>query len=409
MRILLISQYFWPEFFIINDLVKCLVNQGHSIEVLTGKPNYPEGAIFKGYTRAKVSKDYFADTVPVHRIPIFPRKSAGITQLFFNYCSFIINGLLHFPRFVKNKDFDVILFFAPSPITSVIPAILLKKRLKKHLAVWVQDLWPESVSATGFIKNSLLMKGLNKLVKFIYTASDSILVPSQGFKKHILPYAALEKIIYYPNSFLDMQKDKEDQIQPYLLNILQTYQCLVFAGNLGKAQSLETIIAAAEKIKHLSQCKVILLGKGRMSEWIKEEILKKKLDNLILHEPVSVTVIPTVFSFAYGLLVSLKDKEIFSYTIPSKIQAYLASGKPILASLNGEGASIIQAADAGFVSAAEDAEMLAKNIQKLYSMPLSEKERLGKNGRAYFLKHFEMEAQSQRLIEILKERIRVSA
>lgn len=405
MKILVISQYFWPETFIINELVKCLSANGHHLEVITGKPNYPEGKIFPGYSASGVDTEYF-ETIKINRIPIYPRGDNS-KKLILNYLSYIFSGLVHFPRLIKEKQFDAILVFAPSPITSVIPAMYLKWRLRSHLAVWVQDLWPESVKATGFIQNGVLLKMIGWLVKWIYKSSDSLLMQSQAFTGFMKKYADPEKLIYYPNSFLEVPKNPNpnEAIPESLVKELEQNCCFVFAGNFGTAQALGTLMQAAEQLHHLPQCKIILIGSGSQTSYLKSQIAEKSLQNILLPGRFAPSLMPDIFSRAAGLLVTLKDEEIFSYTIPSKIQAYLAAGRPILAALNGEGARIVTEAKAGLVSPAEEATALAKNMERLYHMLPTEREKFGQAGRSYFLEHFEMNKQSQKLIEILSHRI----
>ncbi len=406
MRILLISQYFYPETFIINELVKCLVSQGHTIELLTGKPNYPDGDIFPGYKARGCTSELFDDSVLIHRVPIC-RRGKGVVRRVANYASFVLSGLFYFYQLTKGKKFDVIFVFMPSPITSVLPALYLKKRLKLHLVVWVQDLWPETLSATGFVKNHFLLQAAGRLVRWIYTRVDTLLGQSEAFYKPISCYASEEKIIYYPNSCLEMTGDltSKNQIPSDLLFELEHHFCLVFAGNLGTAQSLETIVRASEHLTHLAGFRLILVGSGSMSKWVEQQIQEKKLTHLILAGRFPPAIMPVIFSLAKGLLVTLKRDDTFRYIIPSKIQAYLAAGRPVIAALDGEGARIVDAAEAGFTSPAEDAKALVKNIERLYHLSISEREILGEAGRAYFLKHFEMFSQSKYLIEILDDRI----
>ena len=407
MRILLVSQYFYPETFIINDLVKCLVAQGHTIELLTGKPNYPDGEIFPGYKARGCSNEVFDDSTFVHRVPICPRGE-GVFRRIANYSSFVLSGLYYFHRLTKNKKFDVIFVFMPSPITSVIPALYLKKRFNLHLAVWVQDLWPETLRATGYVNNRFLLRAAGKLVRWIYAQTDTLLVQSEAFYKPISAYAAEEKIIYYPNSHLELDTNSNStlQISSDLLFELEHHFCLVFAGNLGSAQSLETIVSAAEQLKHLPDCRLILVGSGSMSEWLMQQKTEKKLDNLIIAGRFPQIVMPQIFFLAKGLLVTLKKDDIFTHIVPSKVQAYLAAGRPLIAALDGEGARIINEAGAGLISSAEDTKALVKNIEQLYDMTQSERETLGACGRTYFLKHFEMISQSKRLIDIFENRIK---
>ncbi|SDT46297.1 glycosyltransferase family 4 protein [Pseudomonas prosekii] len=406
MRVLVVSQYFWPESFIINDLVKNLSAQGHVVKVLTGKPNYPDGVVFDGYSASGYQEENYESSVSVCRAPLRPRGSSGAKNLLLNYLSFIVNGLRFYPGAVKVDRFDAIFVFAPSPITSIIPAIYLKWKLKSHLAVWVQDLWPESLSATGFIKNKAALHVVGWMVKGIYAFVDTLLVQSRAFREPVARYADAGKIVYYPNSYQDFAPSTEEpRIPAPLLEELDNHFCLVFAGNLGTAQSVETLVDVADKLRHLFGLRIVLVGSGSMSNWIESQKQSRGLENLILAGRFPVTEMPHFFNRAAGLLVTLKQDEAFSYTIPSKVQAYLAAGRPIIAALDGEGARVIQEARAGLTSPAQDAEGMAKSIEQFFHMSSDERESLGQSGRAYYLEHFEMERQSQRLVEILSSRI----
>jgi glycosyltransferase involved in cell wall biosynthesis len=406
MKVLVVSQYFWPESFIINDLVKTLSAQGHVVKILTGKPNYPDGVVFNGYSASGAQEEVFESSVSVFRAPLRPRGTSGAKNLVLNYLSFILNGLKHYPRAVKGEAYDAIFVFAPSPITSVIPAIYLKWKLKSHLVVWVQDLWPESLSATGFIKNKAILRVVGWLVRGIYAFVDTLLVQSRAFRDPVARYANPGKVVYYPNSYQDLPPSVEEtRIPAPLLAELDNHFCLVFAGNLGTAQSVETLVEVADKLRHLSQVRIVLVGSGSMLSWIENQKESRGLDNLILAGRFAATEMPHFFSRAQGLLVTLKQDEAFSYTIPSKVQAYLAAGRPIVAALDGEGARVILEAGAGLTTAAQDAEGMANCIEQLFRMTSDERESLGQAGRAYYLEHFEMERQSQRLVEILSSRI----
>jgi glycosyltransferase involved in cell wall biosynthesis len=406
MNILVVSQYFWPESFIINDLVKNLAAQGHVVKVLTGKPNYPEGAIFDGYSASGYSEQNYGENVTVCRAPLRPRFKSGAKNLVLNYLSFVVNGLRFYPRSVKGQHFDAIFVFAPSPIISAIPAIYLKWKLKTHLAIWIQDLWPESLSATGFIKNKWVLRLVGYLVKWIYSAADTLLVQSRAFREPVSRYADTSKIVYYPNSYQEVHSDTHPtRIPAELLDELSNNFCLVFAGNLGTAQSVETLVEVADRLKHLSGLRIMLVGSGSMSAWIKSEKESRKLDNLVLAGRFAADEMPHFFSRAGGLLVTLRRDEAFSYTIPSKVQAYLAAGRPIVAALDGEGARVIDEARAGFTSPSEDAADMARRIEQLFHMSAAERDSLGQSGRAYYLEHFEMGRQSERLVEILGIRI----
>ncbi|EJM23600.1 hypothetical protein PMI22_01147 [Pseudomonas sp. GM21] len=200
---------------------------------MTGKPNYPEGRIYSGYESGGCIEYLFCASFPVYRVPLRPRGLGGAKNLFLNYFSFVFSGLRFFRRAINGRSFDVIFVFAPSPITSVIPAIYLKWRLKVHLAVWVQDLWPESLSATGFIRNRLALRIVGWLVRGIYACTDTLLVQSKAFITPVARYARRDKIVYYPNSYQDLSLKPAvcSQIPAELLAQLERNFCLVFAGN----------------------------------------------------------------------------------------------------------------------------------------------------------------------------------
>jgi glycosyltransferase involved in cell wall biosynthesis len=400
------SQYFWPESFIINDLAKTLSAQGHVVKVLTGKPNYPAGAIFEGYQQSNYQEEVFGDDITVFRAPLRPRGRGNSLGLILNYMSFIWNGLRFFGSSVENEAYDIILVFAPSPITSAIPALYLKRELKCPMALWVQDLWPESLSATGHIKNKFVLKAVGYIVEFIYKKADLILVQSQAFSSPVSKYTEQEKVHYFPNmckefdlgaSSLDLPEEFKDTLEKYF--------CIVFAGNIGKAQSIETLINAAESLADIENLKFVLVGQGSRLEWAKSEVRGLALKNVEFAGSYPPEMMPEIFTRSKALIVSLKAEEIFSYTIPSKVQSYLAAGKPILASINGEAVRVINEAEAGLVSPAEDADGFSENVRKLYDMSSTEQQEMGKNGLNYFKQHFEMEKQAQKLIEIFQNRM----
>jgi glycosyltransferase involved in cell wall biosynthesis len=407
-NILLVSQYFWPETFIINDLARALASKGHQLQVFTGKPNYPEGQVFPGYTSHGCYSEVYSNQIPVYRVPLRPRRH-GAKGLMLNYFSFIFNGLRFFPGELQRNEttFDVIFVFAPSPILSVLPAILLKWKTKAHLAVWVQDLWPESLAATGFVRSPFLQRALGWIVRWIYGCSDTLLIQSKAFRESVSRYANPEKIVYYPNSLeLTSLEGSDAALLPdELINVLENSFCAVFAGNIGTAQAIGTLVEAAVHLKKHPQCKLVLVGSGSMLSWVQEQKAALGLDNLILAGRYPMSMMSQIFERAGALVVNLKNEKAFSYTIPSKVQAYLASGRPIVAALNGEGARIVLEAGAGVACPAENAQAIADSVYAMSEMTPEERDCMGAAGKAYFLEHFEMGAQASRLIKILESRI----
>lgn len=407
MRILILSQYFWPETFIINDLALQLSEKGVDVTVMTGKPNYPDGEIYEGYSKKGIQHQKYQNIIDIYRVPLRPRKSGHSFDLILNYLSFVWSGLRFFPGLVKKKEFDAILVFAPSPITSAITAIPLKWKKKAHLVIWIQDLWPESLAATGHIKNPVILKLVEWAVRGIYHFADSLLIQSRAFREPVGRFANDNKIVYYPNSiYTSLNAGKNsNQIPHELRSILQNSFCVVFAGNIGEAQSVETIVQAALQLKDNPNIRIVLVGSGSRLDWVRKQQEELNLDNLYLAGRFPMSFMPEIYRYASSLLVTLKNEAIFSLTVPSKVQAYLAAGKPIIAALNGEGARIIEESASGYTCAAEDAHALASTIKTLYELDEVSRNKMGENGRAYFNENFEMKRQAEHLIEILEQRI----
>lgn len=403
MKILVLSQYFWPESFIINDIVRSLDEQGHEVVVATGKPNYPDGKVFEGYRAAGIQCERYLGRIDVLRVPLWPRGQGGAKNLALNYLSFVLAGLICLPWMLRKREFDAILVFAPSPITQAIPAILLKWLKKARLALWVQDLWPESLSATGFVTNRHALKVVGWMVRAIYRQCDTLLVQSRAFVEPVSRYAAREKIQYYPNSMDVRPQKSEVSIPPELSELLEKHFCVVFAGNLGTAQALETIVQAAVHLRDDSQIRLVLVGSGSRLAWLKAQQRAHGLDNLVMPGRFPMEAMPQIFERAAGLLVSLNDEEAFAQTVPSKIQAYLAAGRPIIASMNGEGARVVREARAGLASPAEQVLPLVANIRLLKAQGETERAAMGRSGAAYFDANFEMTTQVARLVELLQQ------
>jgi glycosyltransferase involved in cell wall biosynthesis len=399
MRILILTQYFWPESFRINDIVLSLRERGHDVSVFTGKPNYPKGIFFEGYTFFNKRVEYWND-IKVFRVPLIPRGKGSGIQLFVNYISFAIFASIKL-LFMRNK-FDKIFVYEPSPITIGIPGIVAKYKFMAPMYFWVQDLWPESISAAGGIKNKSVLAILNWLTKYIYGHSKKVLVQSKAFIPYILNQNIPEsKLVYYPNSTEDYYN--ELNADEDIFKSLPQGKKIMFAGNIGESQSFETLLNAALLLKNENiKVQWIILGEGRMKDVVKQRVNELNLQDVFhLLGAYPSTLMPKYFSCADALLVSLKKDRIFSYTVPSKIQSYLACGKPILTSLDGEGSRIIQEANAGFTSPAEDTIALASIIKKFLSLNDQEQKALGKNARKYFCVEFEREMLVDRLESIL--------
>ena len=400
MRILVISQYFYPENFRINDLCIGLRDKGHSVSVLTAKPNYPNGFFYDGYNFFNKSVDTYKG-IKIYRSPVIPRGSGSGIRLFINYISFVIFGTIRI-LFI-NEKFDRIFVFAPSPITVGYVGIFASLKFRAKSYLWVHDLWPESVKDAGGINNKLILGLVDLMTKSIYNFYSKILVQSPDFKDYLIEQSVNErKIIYYPyyaEKFYKIVKPKKE-----IKSLFGKGLNLIFAGNIGVAQSFDTIVDAAKIIKtRFNNFKFIIIGDGRDKKRIEKKILENSLsDNFKFLGSFPPEKMSNFFACSDALVVSLKDTRIFSLTIPGKIQSYLACGKPIIASLNGIGAKIITESNSGFVSKAEDPESLANSVLEFCKLSDSEKFNLGINARKYYEKEFERSNLINRLIDIFE-------
>ena len=401
MRILVISQYFYPENFRINDLCLGLKEKGHDITVVTGKPNYPKGNFFSSYSFFNKPVEKYKG-IKVYRSPIIPRGNASGLKLFLNYISFVFFGTVKL-FFVKEK-FDKIFVYAPSPITVGYIGIIASFLFRAKPFLWVHDLWPESVKDAGGINNKIVLSLVNLMTKSIYYFYDNILVQSPSFKDYLLNQGVKDsKIIFYPyyaESFYNIV-EKDSKINTQYGEGLN----IVFAGNIGVAQSFDTIIEAVKILTtKLKNFKIIIIGDGRDKKRVLEKISEYSLDDyfkfLGSFPPEDM---PAFFASADALLVSLKDTKIFSMTIPGKLQSYLACGKPIIASLNGIGSKIIKESNSGFTSNAEDPLSLANSIINFNKLNSSKRKVLGNNARDYYEKEFERSRLLTRLIDIFEK------
>jgi glycosyltransferase involved in cell wall biosynthesis len=396
MKILIVSQYFWPEDFRINDVTRTLVERGMEIEVLTGKPNYPKGSIYAGYKAWGCQHGTEFGAV-INRVPLLARGK-GALRLALNYLSFIITGMLFAPWLLRRKKFDIIFVYGLSPILSAIPAIFLGRIKGCPVVLWVQDLWPGSLSATGYVRNPLVLKLVEYVVRFIYRHTDLLLVQSEAFIDPVSALAGGTPVVYYPNSVDESFAVPTTTTVPDVPGLGSGGFSVVFAGNIGAAQAVEVIIEAATWLKEYVDIQFIILGDGSRREWMLQEAKNRNLPNLHLPGRFPVETMPGFMQKASALLVTLSDQPIFALTVPNKVQAYMATGRPILACLNGEGARLVVEAEVGLAVPAGNGNALAEAVLKLYRMAPMEREKLGNNGRSYYKEHFDHDSLINKLI-----------
>lgn len=402
MRILVVTQYFWPENFRINDLVSEFCSLDNEVTILTGYPNYPSGMVFPEF---KLNPYFFAkfQSANVVRVPVISRGKGGL-RLMLNYASFVISAIVLGIFRLRGLKFDVIFVFEPSPITVGLPAIFFSCTKRAPLALWVLDLWPQTLEALGVVRSRYLLNAIGSLVAFIYNRCDLILAQSKSFIPQIRQYCRKEiKVEYFP-SWSDATFDFK------IANLAQEVPAadgvfsIMFAGNIGHAQDFPAILDAAEVLKENRRVRWLVIGDGRLSEWVKSEVIRRGLEHcFLLLGSYPIDRMASFYKHADALLVSLKAESIFAMTIPGKLQSYLAAGIPILAMLNGEGAEIIRRSGAGLSSPAGDGFALATAVIHMANMNINERLKMGRAGLALCEEEFNRGALISKLLSWLNE------
>jgi len=406
MNILFVCQYFYPEIFRGNDIAFDWADRGENVTVITAVPNYPSGKFYEGYGLFQRRKE-FVRGVRVIRVPVVPRGKGGPIRLVLNYFSFVITASLYCFYLALKQKFDFIFVQQLSPVTMALPALVVKKIQRIPLYVWILDLWPESLSAAGGIKNKYVLFFFKLIVKTIYNNSSKLLISSKGFSKSISNRGKyLNKIIYFPNWAEDVFESTTPPDKHIILPPLPDGFLIMFAGNIGEAQDFDNIMNAALLLKSNKYIKFIIIGDGRKKEWLGSFIKANHLeDNVYLMGRYPIEFMPAFFKKANVMLLPLKNDIIFNLTAPAKLQAYMASGKPIIAMLDGDGADIINEANCGLAATAADFLDLADKITLMSNYTSSQLDKLGKNGKKYCLEHFDKHKSLDYLFELMKAAI----
>ncbi len=388
MKILVICQYYYPEPFRITDICEELVKQGHSVTVVAGTPNYPMGEIYQGYQNGNKA-DEIINGVTVHRCITAPRKTGTINRVR-NYFSYPRQS----KKYVKKlkDDFDVVFVNQLSPVMMAEAGIAYKRKHNKKLVLYCMDLWPESLCIGGIKKGSVIYKLFNSISRKIYRAADSILVTSQSFKEHLSKNFSIEenKISYLPQYAEEQFLEVKEKQQTEEFNLL-------FAGNIGMAQSMETVISAARILKDE---KILFHIVGDGSEFEKSKASAVDLTNVIFYGRKPLEEMPKYYDMADAVLLTLTDDPIISLTLPGKVQAYMAAGRPIIGAIGGEAATLINGVQGGYCGKPEDAEELASNIRKLIASGKASE--IGSINRIYYKENFSKEHFINNLCEHLK-------
>lgn len=401
MKINVFSYVFWPEYFLINELTEELARRGHDIAIQTSLPNYQSGNLAENFSFFKGPYTQLFHGSKVFRYPVVPRKKSFVF-LAFNYASNIIMGFFNLFRLPKA---DVYFFFATSPLLFILPVVLLKKMTKKPLVIWYQDLWPDSFFAvTGIDSRGFLLRILNPFIRFIYKNTDLMLLQSPAFSENLnrYDYRGRTEIVYnWAPEFQPLAEKVE-----WVNGLPADKFIITFAGNIGKVQALDHLIEAAITVQvEMPQVHFALVGEGSYLPDLKKKADQLCLKNIGFYGRKPINDMPALFQRSDALLVSLKDDPTFNTVVPSKIQAYMTSGKPIIAFLNGVGAEVVSAAKCGVVVSADDSLKLVEGIKELLALAPSERLEMGENGKNFFKQNFEKKMTIDKLERLLIETI----
>ena len=391
MKILVVCQHYYPEPLRTSDICEELVKAGHEVSVITDVPNYPMGYVYDGYKKGR-NRNEVINGVKVHRCFTIARRK-GIIFRFLNYYSFAISSKLYAKR--MKEDFDVVFVYQLSPVMMANAGIAYKKKHNKKMLLYCLDQWPESLKAGGTKEQSIVFKYYHKVSNKIYNSADKILITSKTFKNYLMNNFNIkdEAITHLPQyaealfSPETCKREKDENIN------------LVFAGNVGKVQSIDTIISAAEKTKDIKNLYWHIVGDGSKYQDSVDKVKELGLENVVFHGRKPLEEMPKYYKMADAMLVTLQGGNSISETLPGKVQSYMAAGKVVIGAINGETKDVIDEAKCGFCGKADDAEELAQNVRNF--IEFKDKDELERNSYRYYLDNFEKEKFVNKLVSEL--------
>ncbi len=395
MKILVVSQYFYPENFRINTLCRELVSRGHAVTVMTAYPQYPGGVIYEGYGfDIPYEKEW--EGVEIQRVKTYPRGHNAV-GLLRNCVSYVTSG----NRWVKKcrEKYDAVFVFEVSPVTVGLPAVAYKEKFGTPVFFNLQDLWPENVHEVLGIRIPPVTWAINRIVDKIYKGSDKILCASNGFVKNLQNRGVEpEKLVFWPQ--FCQEPDLQDAVKPEIYSE-DTFN-IVFTGNIGDAQGLDLMIEAARELKGQG-IRWYLVGDGRAKPRLEKLVQEYGVENdVVFVGRVSEGEANRYVHFADCAYLSFTNNKLFNMTLPAKLQTYLACGAPILAAAGGESAELINTVECG-IAVPPELEGLVKAVKEMAALSPEAREALSENGQAYYRAHFTMDTLVDQLLEMMAD------
>ncbi len=403
MKILFISQWYAPEpVSLPSELAQSLSERGHTVEVLTGYPNYPRGVVHEDYRMRGIMTEWM-DKVRVVRAPLFPDHSTSPVKRVANYLSYAFSASV--AALMRMKRPDVILVYHP-PLTAAIPALVLSKLWRVPFVYRVHDMWPETLRATGLVTSDRVLGMVGWFARLVYAAADHVMVVSQGFRTNLIEKGVDPSKISVVSNWVDMSTYRPAEPDPdsRFAERMQGKFNVVFAGNMGEAQALETVVEAAVLLQDRPEIQFVLVGDGTAHSRLVADVQRRGLSNVVFTGNVPPTDMSQIYAFSDVLLAHLKIDPLFEITIPHKIFAYMASAKPVLAALEGEGASTVVDSGAGITCTPQNPELLAESVIKLFDASPEERSAMGDRGLEAVQRHYNRDTIVRR-IEIECEKV----
>jgi colanic acid biosynthesis glycosyl transferase WcaI len=401
LRILLLTQWFDPEpTFKGLVFARELQALGHEVEVITGFPNYPGGKLYPGYSQKWLSRNVI-DGVHVTRVPLYPSHSGSAIKRVFNYVSFMLSSCLY--GIFGAKRADIIYVYHP-PITAGLAAAAIGFFRRIPYVIDVQDLWPDTLHSTGMINNERALALAGKVCNWTYRRAKHVVVLSPGFRKILIERGIPAERLSVIYNWCDEQALAIDSATTVDTSYMDGHFNVVFAGNIGKAQALEAVIRAAQIIWERDRSiRFVLVGAGVEVESLKVLAAQLNVQNVRFVPRVPMCEVGTILSRAEVLLVHLKDDPLFSITIPSKTQAYLAVGKPILMGVRGDAADLVTQAQAGIAVTPENDKEIADAVLRLAALSAPEREQMAANAMKFYHQKLSLKIGSCKFADLFQQ------
>ena len=403
MRVLILSQYYSPEPVPKPaELAQALTERGHQVAIVTGFPNYPTGKLYEGFRLGAVKRET-VDGISVTRSYEFPYHGKRILGRIINYLSFMVSAPLG--SFLA-PPCDVIYVWHP-PLTMGVAAWLIARMRRVSFVYDVQDIWPESAVVSGLLKPGPLVNVMYWLERFVYRRADHLLVVTEGARDNLISKgidaAKLSVMPHWIDEKLFQRSDENGHLKLRKQYDWNDRFVVLFAGNIGMVQGLDTVVRAAEELKNNPEVLIVLVGEGTDKARLQKLCQEMALDNIKFIERQPMERMPQFMAAADALLVHLKRSELSHWVIPTKTLAYLAAGKPILMAMEGAAAQLLNDAEAGLVIPPEKPGALAEALRKISAMPERERVAMGERGRQYLLENLSKEKIITKYEEILQD------